>query len=333
MSTIKPIHTQLVYVLAVLFIILGFMGYLDFKNYTYLGYESNDYQVTKVEADSPAAEAGMMVGDQMKTVNGMDVRDPKTWDSFSRAKVGDTRTFVSDRNGEEVSYTLTYASQPAKDLLGNRLGWTVGLIFVLMALWAYSKNKTWASLMFAFFALGFGSSFLGGPYIEADALGDFVGTVRFTFVLLAFAFLVAFLLNYPDKDPFLDKKNANMILFGPPVLLSLIILVLEVFDPTSSSMLNTTMDMLFLLFILFYFGWAILKMIKRYKGADSATRESTGLGMMFWGTIIGLVPILLVIIVDNLAPTVSLPGEDFIFLTMVLVPTSFAMAINKHSAA
>jgi hypothetical protein len=43
--------------------------------------------------------------------------------------------------------------------------------------------------------------------------------------------------------------------------------------------------------------------------------------------------VLLISIVDILAPTVSLPGEDFIFLTMVLVPISFAMAINRHSAA
>lgn len=331
MSTIKPMHTNLVLVLALIIFILGILGFMDMKNYTYLGYQTSNFKVTKVDENSPASESGMMVGDEILSINGTDARDGKARDDEPRKMVGDTLDLGIQRNGEEMSYSLVYASQPAKDRMNNRLGWLIGLIFLGMAVWAFISNKTWAALMFAMFGLGLGSSFLGGPYIENDTVSGIVNSVRFSFVLLSFAFLVSFLLNFPNRDAFLDKKNAKYIIFGPAVFLSLFFIGLNIFDPDSTSGLVKTVDILFLLFIVFYFGWALLKMISRFRSASADERSQTGVGMMFWGTVIGLLPILIIVILDYLAPTLSLPGEDYYYMTMVLIPISFALAINKNS--
>ena len=329
MSTIKSMHTNLVYFLAVLFLVLGIMGYLDIKNYTYSGYQTNgDYTITRVEAGSPAEAAGLQAGDQLIMIDSLDVRDTKAWSDVPRTQVGQTKEFVVNRDGEEQSMSVTYSAQTGKDSMLNRLGWTMGLIFLLMGLWAFRSRGDWASFLFAMFALGFAGSFMGGPYIESGLLGDLVGTLRFSFVLLSFAFLVDFLLHYPKRNPAVDKANHTKMIYGPAVLLILFFLILTIMKADSTSGLNTFIRYAMLLFVVVYFGRSIIIMVRNYMGA-SDEEKSSGMSLMFWGTVIGLVPILIVYVLGTLMPGTALPGEDYAFLTMTLIPISFAMALNK----
>ena len=332
MNANKSSYTNLVYALAVIFLILGFMGYLDIKNYTYAGYSSNDYTVTKVDDNSPASEAGMQVGDQILTWDGKDVRDADTWNNRPRTKVGDTRSIGISRDGEEMSYDLTYASQPKSDDMLNRVGWLIGLIFLIMGVWAYSKKKSQSALYFALFGIGFGQSFMGRPYLESEAMRDVMGSISLSLVLLAFAFLVGAILHHTPKSSFTNKSNASKILFIPAVLLAVFFIILNIMDPDSTSGLNNFVNYMVMLFILFYFGWAILAVIKKYRGADDSARVNNKLGMMLWAGVIGLLPILIDVIVNTLSPTTTLPGSDYYFVTMALIPICFGIAIAQSGS-
>ncbi|NNE25621.1 MAG: PDZ domain-containing protein [Saprospiraceae bacterium] len=333
MNANKSAYTNLVYALAAIFLVLGFMGYLDIKNYTYDGYNSNDFTVTKVDENSPASEAGMQVGDQILTIDGKDVRDADTWNNRPRTKVGDTRALGVSRDGVEMTYDITYASMPKNDDLLNRVGWLIGLIFLIMGVWAIMKKKSQAALYFALFGIGFGQSFMGRPYLESEAMRDIMGSVSLSLVLLAFAFLVGAILYHSPKSSFTNKSNATKILFVPAILLAVFFIILTIMDPDSTSGLNTFVDYLVMFFILFYFGWAILAIVKKYKQADEETRNNNKLGLMFWAVIIGLVPILIDVVVNTLMPTVSLPGSDYYFITMALIPIGFGLAIAQSRAA
>ncbi len=329
MSTVKSMHTYLVYALAIIFLFMGVMGYLDIKNYTYDGYSSNDFTVTKVEEGSPAAVAGMMVGDQITSIDNLDIRDTKAWSDKARRTAGETRTFIVNRNGEEVTYPMTFVSQTAKDSILNRLGWTMGLIFLLLGFLVFRSKKTWSSFLFAMFCIGFAGSFMGGPHIANNMLDDIVDTMRFSFLLLSFAFLVDFLLHFPKKSSFVSSANASKKLYGPAIFLVLFFMVITILKTDASSGLNTFIQFAMLAFVVIYFGWALLIMFRNYRKASSE-EKTNGMSLMFWGTIIGLVPILISFIVGNLMPTVSMPGEDYMFLTMALIPICFALAINKN---
>ena len=326
-------HTNLVYGIAILLLILGVFGFMDISNNTYLGYANNDFKVTRVEDGSPADAAGMQVGDQLKTINGLDVRDASSWDAMPRAKVGETREFVIDRNGEELTMELTYAAQSGTDSMISKVGWFVGLIYLLMGLWAYRSKTNWSSFLFALFALAFATAFLGRPYIADPAIRDVVNSIFTSFFLFGFALLFVFLMHFPEKSKFMEKKNASLMLFAPAIIMSVIIIGLNIFEPKSTSSLNTTVDMLFLLFIVFYFGGSVVLLVRRYLAADAATRSSSGLSMLFWGSIVGLLPILIYIIIGNISPTTVLPGEDYVFLSLGLVPICFALAIKNSGAA
>ncbi|MFT4535787.1 MAG: hypothetical protein ACJA1A_002695 [Saprospiraceae bacterium] len=329
MSTVKSMHTYMVYALAIIFLFMGVMGYLDIKNYSYDGYSSNDFTVTKVEEGSPAAVAGMMVGDQITSIDSLDVRDTKAWSDKARRAVGETRTYIINRNGEEVTFPMTFVAQTGKDSILRRLGWTMGLMFLLLALFVFRSKKTWSSFLFAMFCLGFAGSFMGGPHIANNMLDDIADTVRFSFLLLSFAFLVDFLLHFPKKSSFVSSANASKKLYGPAIFLVLFFTVITILKIDASSGLNTFIQFAMLAFVVIYFGWALLIMVRNYRKASSE-EKTNGMSLMFWGTIIGLVPILISFIVGNLMPTVSMPGEDYMFLTMALIPICFALAINKN---
>jgi len=325
MSSVKPMHRNLFYVLALLFLISGIFGYLDIKNNIYDGYSSQDFEITKVEANSPAASAGMQVGDQIKTVGGVDVRDSKAWTNIPRFKAGDTQTYVVDRGGEELSYDLTFEPAKRSDSILNRLGWTIGLIFLLMGLWAFRSKETWASYLFAMFALGFAGSFMGGPDLANGLLDDILDTLRFCFVLLSFAFLVDFLLHYPKKSSFLESANANKIIYWPALLLCVFFLGITLLQSDSTSSMNTFIQFAMLIFVVGFFGWALYIIFKNFR---SNTENDSRVNLMFWGAIIGLIPILIGFIANNVMPGTDLPGEDYYFLTMILIPICFAKALK-----
>jgi hypothetical protein len=54
---------------------------------------------------------------------------------------------------------------------------------------------------------------------------------------------------------------------------------------------------------------------------------------MLWGAIIGLVPILIIVLINMVAPTVIVPGGDYFFLTFGLIPILFALAVVRHKEA
>ena len=54
---------------------------------------------------------------------------------------------------------------------------------------------------------------------------------------------------------------------------------------------------------------------------------------MLWAGIIGLLPILIDVIDGTLMPTVSLPGSDYYFITMALIPIGFGLAIANSESS
>ena len=117
---------------AVVFVIWGILGMLDAKNYTYSGFSTNKNMVFKVESGSPAEAAGFQVGDVVLKNGGIDVNDAKAFSERERPSIGDTREYVVDRNGEEVTLSLTFAAQTSKNRMLNMLGTLMGFIFILL---------------------------------------------------------------------------------------------------------------------------------------------------------------------------------------------------------
>ena len=322
-------YNSAILIAGVLFIIWGVLGLMDAKNYTYSGYNTDDnWKVIKIEEGSPADISGLQLGDIIKSTGGISVTDTKALNKRQRAEIGDTREIVVDRNGKEASLQLTYIKMIDKDRTNNLIGFVLGLLFILLGVYANNKHKTALSHAFAVFAVCFGFLFMNGPYIASITLSTIVGIISSSVFLFAFTALAIYMLRYSPESSFLSSKNSKLI-YVPMLVLLLVIVVLEVVQPDRSGTLNMITRLMFGLFIIGYFLIALITLIKKYSKASLEDKTNKGLNLMLWGVIIGIVPILIEFSIRTISPETEVPGSDYLWYTFAAMPICFTLALNK----
>jgi PDZ domain len=325
-------HRTLFTVVALILVVLGVLSAMDLSNQTYTGYFTDgDNKVTLVEAGSPAATAGLQVGDMIKSINGVAVTDTKGLINMHRAAVGATWPMVLERGGQTVNAQIIFAALPDKDTYVTRAATVLGLCYLGFTLWAYFAAPTTATALLAFFGLSFGLSFLGTPYFESPAVRTAVNTIVTDFLLLGVAALVHFLLAFPTRRPFLDRPSGTKILYAPAVVLAVLTTGFSIVQPDSTSAVNVLFRTVFNVVLAGYFLVAIVVLLRRFSAASAAERTAHGLGLMLAGAVIGLGPLLISSIVGLVSPTTVLPQSQYWFLTLGLIPIAFSVAAIRSS--
>ena len=178
-----------------------------------------------------------------------------------------------------------------------------------------------------------GFSFFGGPYLSAYALRTAFGIVSTLLVVGGFAALLHFTLMFPKRKALLDKRHMRDWLYGPAALIFLFLLYRGLFQPAATSALNLITGILVGVLILGYFGLSLVAFVHSYVKATAQERRAQGLTYMLAGVLLGFLPILFVVMVGLVAPQVVIPGGNFFFLTIVLLPISMALAVMKSDKA
>lgn len=319
-------------VVGLLFVAWGIAGLLDQANVPYDGYSlAPDNTVSRVRAGSPAAAAGLAVGDRVVRENGVAIEDTPARTRMPRPAIGETRTLVVSGPGASATrdVAITYASQPARDRALQWAGFLIGLCFVGFGLMAYSRAPGEASLVFALTGLCLGLTFMGGPYIASPALRDLVSAATLIVVVMGFATLLHCLSVFPARKATLERPGMTRVLYAPAVLIALLFIWLIAFKPASTASLNGIVNVLVGIFVVGYFGLSVVALIHSVAKASPRERERSGLNLLLAGVIIGLAPVTIGALVAVVAPSVVLPGSDFYSLTLVLVPITLAAAIMR----
>lgn len=331
MSDQNTKNSGILKIAAVLFIIWGILGLMDAKNYSYAGYDTDgNNKIVQVKDGSPAEAAGMQVGDVMKSYDGISVIDSKSFSKRKRTEIGQTVEIVVDRNGEEQTLQVTYTALPDLNTTLNMSAFIMGLLFIILGLYVDQKKKTALSFAFAVFGIFFGFVFFNGPYINPGLLRELVNSINITLIMFAFVALARFILQYPPQSSFMNGGNSRWI-YAPAAVIVVIIWILNFAQPDSTSTLNVTIRSLFGVIIIFYFGLALITLIRKYSKANAEDRKSLGLNHMLLGAVLGLLPFLIYFTVNQLSPSTILPGNDYMFLTFAFIPIFFSMALLKKS--
>jgi hypothetical protein len=316
--------------------VVGFLGLLDIKNVPYSGYFSGpNNDIVRVFPESPAEQAGFQVGDVVESIGGIAVTDTKALSRRPRAEIGESRTFVVDRDGSRQQLDLSYSSLPSRPRNLGIAAALIGFCFLLLPLWAYRSAPSTSTLVLALFGLCFGAAFLPGPYSQSYMLRALAGALVTSAVVMGFAFLVHYVLQFPKPGAFLAKAWAKRLIYGPAILLALFFIFLTVAQPAATGGFNRIVGGLVGLFIVGFFGWAVVAMIRRYRAASASERTEHGLTLMLFGTLAGLLPLIFSSLVGTIAPQLraNLPGIQFFFLTLVLIPICFSVAAMRSAKA
>jgi membrane-associated protease RseP (regulator of RpoE activity) len=320
---------------AIIALMLGASAALEIENRTYTGYRvSDEKRVLRVDHDSPGAAAGLRVGDVIKSLNGIPVTNRKELQELQRRAPAAAWPVEVERNGETVLLTLSPTGLPTSDIRLARTRSLLGLFFLVFPLWAWFKSPDSPALPLAIFGLSFGFLLMGAPSFESPAVRSVLDGVAILALYMGITALVHFLLAFPSRRRFLDRRWAAVVLYGPAVLVVLLSvgtlnLPIEIISRNVLSMLST-------LFGALYFLSAIVLLIWRYVAASRADRAKYGLGIMLLGTLAAFVPLLLYPVVTSLWPgsaryyqiiasTYSPP------LTLALIPIAFSVAVVRSA--
>lgn len=321
-------------VLAALIALLEIPGALDIRNQPYSGYWTDpNNSVIRVFSDSPAQQAGFLLGDHIVSSGGIDMKNTKALARRPRAKIGETRTYVVERGGQNMNLDLTFSGMPARDVFLSFASAIIGFCFLIFGLRAYLKVQSKSATLLALVGLCFGLAFVNTPYLASYALRTIFGSVAIVLVVFGFAFLLHFMMAFPKEKAFLSKKKAMIWLYSPTMLVALLFLFLIIFQPEATSALTTVVNIIVGLFVAGYLGLAVVAMVHSYVKATLQERVANDLNFMLLGTVIGLAPVVISAIVGVIAPKVVLPGVEFYGLTMVLIPFALAQSTLKKEKA
>ena len=324
--------TNILFVLAVLFIAWGTLGVFDSKNRTYTGYSTDDkYTIIKIEEDSPAKIAGMELGDVLIKNGGIPVTDLKALSKRERAKIGEVREYVVERNGEELTLQITFVGLTKKYFAQNIAMYILGLLFILLGIFTNNKVRTGLSLTFAIFSVFLGFNFFNGPYIDNNVLARIVNIITVVIVFVSIAVLAQFMLKYPPESKLLNKKQKLIWLYAPASVLVLFFIAIILILPDSTSTLNQLITFAVSIIVVGYFILSLVVLIRKAVKYSPELRKESGLNLLVLGAVIGLVPIIIIQILYAIKPDTSLPGEDFYFLIFGAIPIFFSIAILKQN--
>jgi len=321
---------------AALLVIWGLWGLMDLGNEPYRGYDWNfgDSAVYGVEPGGPADQAGLREGDRILSLDGIPPGDREALRRQPRVEIGAVQLLVVERTTETTGATatenieITYSRPPTGAHAFDIVGGALGLVFLLSGMFVFLRAPSTPSLLFAIVGFGFAAILLPSPYIGSPALQAFLSNALFVAFLTAFASLLHLLLVFPRRKRVMEKKNAEKLIYVPVVAFALggILRIIPGFP--AGRMLNFATIFLGLIFV-GYLALSIVALIHSFVTAAPQERAEEGLNYMLVGVLIGVLPLTIMMVAGLFDVPTDFPGSDFLFLTLLLIPISFALALLK----
>jgi hypothetical protein len=321
---------------AALLVIWGIVGLSDMGKTGNGGFSWGNSVVLAVDPGGPADRAGLREGDRILTMDGIPSNDLEALQRQPRTEVGETRVLEVQRTDEVTGATttetveVTYGQWPARDRTFNLIAGVIGLVFLSTGLLVFLKAPGTPSLLFAIVGFGFAGILLPSPYIGATGVRQFVSTLFFLAFLTAFAALLHLLLTFPKRKRLVEKKYVWPMIYLPVAVFALAGIVNLLADIPLDRLRVPAALFLGTLLI----GYAILSLvalIHSFVTAAPEERAEEGLNFMLAGVVVGLLPLTCLMVAGLFIRTDTLPGTDFLFLTLILIPISIGAALVKSA--
>jgi len=319
---------------AALLVIWGLWGLVDLGDSPNGGYNVSSSVIVRVEPGGPADQAGLREGDRILTLDGTPMDDLEAVRRLPWTEIGGKRLLVVERTDEPTGVTttenieITYSGLPTSVGRSVIVGGVIGLVFLLSGMFVFLKEPNTPSLLFAIVGFGFAVILLPRPHIVPYGLRIFTEHLFLIAILTAFASLLHLLLVFPKRKKVMEKKYAGKLIYLPVVAYAL----LGIIDLIAGLPLTRLRTPAYLVVIgLVFLGYLVLSMaalIHSFVTAARQERAEEGLNFLLAGVVIGLLPLILGF-VARMFVQFDFPGSDFLALTLVLFPISFALALLK----
>ncbi|MCK4305611.1 MAG: SpoIIE family protein phosphatase [Candidatus Eisenbacteria sp.] len=292
-----------------------------------------DQRVLSLVAGGAAERAGVRVGDIICMVGSMEVTPARGARALlKRFETGDEIRLTLLRDGQSLRVSFIAPAATQIDILWRYAIAGVGILTVLIGIVTYYKKPRQLTLIFAgvCFSMGYLVQIPYVPPLEWMLLARdvFLDGLSFLFPPL---FVHLFLL-FPFRHAILERRPRFPFLLYLPSLL-----MIFVFQSTQYLLPGFYRDhslyelshMSAVAVWVAGIGGGLWLFVRSYRRARSEILRAK-VRVVLWGTALGLLPIVLVLIEHQLRPERTVPGERLAGLSIVLIPLSFGYAIVRH---
>lgn len=308
------------------------MGWLELPEATEAGFDTDgNHSVIRVSPGSPAETAGLQAGDVVVRIGRFPVEDAASIARLPRPAVGESRVFTIRRDGEEQRLAIRFEPLTARALSLRRVSAIIGLCFALFPLLAFYRRPCNATRVLLVMGVGLSLGFGAGPYIAESGIRALTVAVTTLFMLVGTAAMDQFLLVFPHRRPWLARRTGKILLYAPALLLWVLLAWRMLFTPAATTALNTVTNLLAGIVVAGYLLAALFLVLRNYSRTDRAERRRLALNGMLWGTVIGVLPAAIAQLVDVFSPQARLPGQDYYFISLVLIPLTWSRSASREN--
>ena len=316
--------------LAVLALAWGCWGWFDLPRQSHAGFDTDGIRtVTRVDPASPAQRAGLAAGDVIQRVDGLAISSAASLARLPPRRAGELLHLGIERNGENLELRIIYELLPARTVRLGRASSLVGLGFVLFPLLAFWRRPSEATRVLLLMGIGLGLALMRAPLIEAHGTRACLLAATGLLVLVGVAALPHFLLVFPHKRPWLARAAGAKLIYLPVVILWLLLVWRLVFTPPAASVLNSLTRLATVLVIGLYLLASLFLVLRNYSRTDRAQRKALAINAMLFATVAGILPVVVARLLIAFSPQSALPGQDWYFLSLALIPLAWARSAAR----
>ncbi len=313
--------------------VLNVLGALHVPYIPMLGYTVDaDGVVSDVTAGGAGETAGLELGDRVLRVDGRDYR-PEVEQPVS-LRAGDRRILEVERNGARSSLDFVTGSLP---LLSQRLGLLFGLsglLFIVAGPLLYQRSGSSHALAFA--ATGISLGLVQGyrPLAPTALLHELLVFSYGALGALCTAFLIHFALLFPRRRQVATHRGWLALLYGPSAT-QILLLAVALIVPSTATTTARLADIvslggqLYLVHVLVL----IALLVAGFVQTDAAERRRRGLGVLLWGTLAAVAPILIAGLWALAAPDTDSEVLIYAFVPSLALPLILAYPVWKSDRA
>ena len=298
----------------------------------YTGITPRGVEVAAVAPNSPGARAGLRPGDRLRLPATQRTRGTMGVDPIGSATPGRPLLLLRERDGVTTSVWIAPEPLPDIERRFRAVMFAVSSAFLLLGGWVWNERRDRLTRVFLLLSLAFAALFAPHPHLPSAGWATLHDAIYLAAQALLPALFAHFFVLFPEPR---ERPRAGAfvrILYAGSIAIILSFLAVEAearYGPGAwSGMIPALTAAAGVWVAIGLVGGLLLfaASFARTPAGDARRR----LRVAFFGTVIGALPLIILVVVRNVSPGTPTPLERWSIPFTVLVPASFAWAIAVH---